>query len=121
MLFAPTRLLQRIDEVDLASLLAYDIPWQSLAVTYAEPRVERLWLPYRDGRLYLHRVHPCETPLWHLHPWPSAAKVLSGEYIHTIGVGDIRQVSRCTAGCSWDMSDPQLWHSIQPLCVSGSR
>lgn len=116
---APTRLLQRLDEVDFGFLLGSDgTPWQTLHVTYAEPHVERLWIPYRDGRLFLHRIHPCveSNPLWHPHPWPSASRVVRGSYIHRIGdANGPKQVTRLSAGSSWDISDPGIWHSVDPL------
>ena len=71
--------------------------WRSLDIDYDPPHVERLWRPWGPVistgamsipsrfRINLHRIHPCETALWHPHPWPSAIRVVTGRYEMGIG------------------------------------
>lgn len=123
----------------ILSNCAWDLPrlleepetsWQSLDVDYDPPRVERLWRTvfYRDTgesggeyRFYLHRIHPCEDPLYHPHPWPSAVAVLSGSYEMSVGHGPgekgppVAMTSRLSPGSSYEMIDPDGWHSVRPL------
>jgi hypothetical protein len=69
-------------EQALPAMLRDESIWHSLYVDYHPPTVERLWAPWRDYRAFLHRIHPCarEQALFHPHPWPSAMRVLEGEY-----------------------------------------
>ena len=45
--------------------------------------------PWRDCRIYLHRIYPCAPgeALFHPHLWPSAMRILSGEYEMAVGYG----------------------------------
>jgi len=99
--------------------------WESLDVDYEPPRVERLWRPYESQyRLMLHRIHPCETALYHPHPWPSAVKVVSGQY--EMGVsGPFLQRSMTSSAevakivlfenSTYQMLNPYGWHYVKPL------
>jgi hypothetical protein len=112
--------------------------WRTLDVNYEPPRVERLWREFEDGRLYLHRIHPCEKALYHPHPWPSAIKILSGSYMMALGYGKMQMgygrmqdVLRdgdsfqvpppcaatlvLTKGSTYEMIRPNGWHSVRPL------
>ena len=62
--------------------------WRSLDIDYEPPRVERLWRPWGEFRISLHRIHPCETALMHPHPWPSAVRVITGRYEMGIGFSE---------------------------------
>lgn len=129
-----TRWLDILRHADvLWPLLIEDAPacWQTLDIDYDAPRVERLWrtVEYQEGaltgpthyRLYLHRIHPCASALWHPHPWPSAIKVLSGRYEMGIGYGVGRADPPAaatvvlTAGSEYEMVDPNGWHYVRPL------
>jgi hypothetical protein len=76
-------------EQALPLLLQDEKTWQSLLVDYHSPTVERLWTAWKEYRVYLHRIHPCEREkaLFHPHPWPSAMRVLNGEYEMAVGFG----------------------------------
>src|SRR4051812_43004128 len=77
--------LQRAEKA-LPDLLERDEAWTSLDVNYEPPRVERLWRSFEDDfRIYLHRIHPCDTALFHPHPWPSAVRIISGKYEMDVG------------------------------------
>ncbi len=96
--------------------------WTSVDVDYEPPRVERIWCPFGDGvRLFLHRIHPCETALFHPHPWPSAVRVLAGPYEMAVGYGagpeapPVAALCRLATGSSYAMENPNGWHSVRPI------
>lgn len=120
----PGHLIAILDSIcgrELPGLLADPTtPWQSLDVTYEDPHVERVWIQLGEYRVLLHRIHPCEKPLRHPHPWPSAVRILSGEY--RMGVGKLGQDGDAeiativlTAFSSYEMLHSHAWHSVQPL------
>ena len=76
-------------EQKLPELLRDEAGWNSLFIDYHPPTVERLWRTWGEYRVSLHRIHPCErgTALFHPHPWPSAMRILSGEYEMAVGYG----------------------------------
>jgi hypothetical protein len=119
-------ILERIEKDVLPGLLADPTLWMSVFVDYHPPFVERLWtavsvddLPYR---IYLHRILPAElsTCLFHPHPWPSAMRILSGQYkmITGYGPGNVAPPASepvsMTAGSSYEMVDPDDWHAVSP-------
>lgn len=96
-------------------------PWKTLDVTYDVPRVERIWTQWGEDRVSLHRLHPCENPLFHPHPWPSAMVILSGQYL--MGLGRSLDGStpvetariKLTPGAQYEMLDQLGWHWVKPL------
>ncbi|MEM9071653.1 MAG: hypothetical protein AAGE52_24305 [Myxococcota bacterium] len=98
-----------------------DRTWDSLHIDYHPPRVERLFRAFGDGRVFLHRIHPCDPgeALFHPHPWPSAMAVLRGRYEMSVGAGIERAtpVSRIVASApfEYEMTDPNAWHSVRPI------
>jgi len=109
---------------DLPQLLAAPDRFQSLDINYEPPRVERLWCSYDDYRVNLHRIHPCDKALFHPHPWPSAVKILSGVYEMEVGWGlepnadwapPVATTLLLTTGSSYEMIDPNGWHSVRPI------
>jgi len=116
--------LRKIIEFDLPGLLERRNEWQSVHVTYHPPRVERLWVQHGSFRVLLHRIHPCEEgdALFHPHPWPSAVRVVSGQYEHKIGhipEGGVTvhtlSTSILSGGDEYEMTAPRGWHSVRPL------
>lgn len=95
--------------------------WSSLDVDYEPPRVERLWTQLDGLRVYLHRIHPCDSALFHPHPWPSAVKVVSGRYEMAVGHGPAESPPPAAAklvlaaGSSYEMTDPDGWHYVRPI------
>ncbi|HYD93449.1 MAG TPA: hypothetical protein VEB18_03295 [Candidatus Paceibacterota bacterium] len=98
--------------------------WSSLAVRYHPPFVDRLWRPFEDRyRLYLHRIHACSKrdALFHPHPWPSAMRVLKGNYEMAVGYGagseppPIAATFHLKPGSAYEMTDPDAWHYVRPL------
>lgn len=106
----------------LPSLLDEASGWDSLDIDHDTPRVERLYRPHERGRLYLHRIAPCEldAALFHPHPWPCAIRVLRGRYETTTGFGPGDRVppvaSRLLleAPFSYEMTHPDAWHAVAP-------
>lgn len=98
--------------------------WNSLYIDYHPPIVERLWRTFEDKRISLHCIHPCEAhqALFHPHPWPSAMRVLQGEYEMAVGFGPgdtpPPHASRIIAEggrFSYEMTHPDAWHYVRPI------
>ncbi len=110
-------------EAELPALLADDARWNSLDINYHPPVVERLWMPWGEYRVSLHRIHPCapSDALFHPHPWPSAMRILDGRYEMAIGYGTGTTAppiaARIIAGTDvrYEMTDPDAWHYVRPL------
>lgn len=110
-------------ESDLPALLLAETSWQGLLIDYHPPVVERLWRPWHDYRISLHRIRPCSASeaLFHPHPWPSAMRILEGEYEMAVGYGkgDItppiaaRMIVR--GDFRYEMTDPDAWHYVRPI------
>lgn len=108
--------LERAESV-LPKLLYSLDGWVSLDVDYHPPRVERLWRPFEDAyRLYLHRIHPCEEPLYHPHPWMSAIRIVSGKQEMCVGTANhVLATVVLTAGSYYEMVRVNGWHSVKPI------
>jgi hypothetical protein len=110
-------------EQALPRLLEDESVWQSLLVDYHPPTVERLWTPWRDYRVFLHRIYPCERgqALFHPHPWPSAMRVLDGEYEMAVGFGagietpPVAALMIARGDYRYEMTHPDGWHYVRPM------
>ena len=111
-------------EHELPSLLMVADDWRSLFVDDEKPNVERLWMPYGEGRLMLHIIHPCKPgeSLFHPHPWSSAMRILSGEYETAYGHGPpdgpppkMGKAKILRAGDRYEMVNPEAWHYVRPI------
>lgn len=97
--------------------------WFDVDVDYEPPRVERVWRQYREWRVYLHCIHPCDVTqaLFHPHPWPSAMLILSGSYSMLLGYGKgstappVRHKVILSAGSRYEMTDKDEWHCAAPF------
>lgn len=101
--------------------------WNTLDVDYEPPRVERLWTSLDDlgvprHRAYLHRIHPCDKPLFHPHPWPSAVRIVSGRYEMDVGSESyddpepwVTATVILDAPSEYEMIDKSGWHSVKPI------
>jgi hypothetical protein len=115
--------LLRAVESALPVLLRDEAYWKSVYIDYHPPTVERLWLPWRDYRVCLHRIHPCAPgeALFHPHPWPSAMRILYGEYEMAVGYGKgespppIAALMIAAGEFRYEMTDPDAWHYVRPL------
>lgn len=91
--------------------------WNSLKITYEESNVDRLWVPWGvSHRLCLHIIHPCNKPFYHPHDWESACYILFNRYKMKLGVGKMFiNESIYSSGSFYEMTHPDLWHSVEPL------
>lgn len=106
--------------------------WNSMAVRYEHPFVDRLWTPFefegQSFRLSLHHIHPCELgqAFWHPHPWPSIVLLLRGKYEMGVGYGagtsppDSVLTCILEPGAIYEMVNPDAWHYVRPLDPQGS-
>jgi hypothetical protein len=110
-------------EKDLPHLLLDEEAWKGVFIDYHPPTVERLWARWRDYRVYLHRIYPCEPgeALFHPHPWPSAMRILAGEYEMAVGYGTgvesppIAALMLAKGDFRYEMTDPDAWHYVRPI------
>jgi hypothetical protein len=110
-------------EKELPVLLKDESAWRSVYVDYHPPTVERLWLNWREFRVYLHRIHACppREALFHPHPWPSAMRILSGAYEMAVGYGKgeapppIAALVLAEGNFRYEMTDPDAWHYVRPI------
>jgi hypothetical protein len=110
-------------EQELPRRLLDEDAWSGLFIDYHPPTVERLWVRWRDCRVSLHRIHPCPAgaALFHPHPWPSAMRILVGEYEMAVGYGKGEAVPPVAAlmiargDFRYEMTDPDAWHYVRPL------
>ena len=117
-----SRVLKEV-EAELPALLRDEPAWKSVFIDYHPPTVERLWLPWRDYRVCLHRIYPCAPgeALFHPHPWPSVMRILSGEYEMAVGYGKgedppaIAALMIAAGDFRYEMTDPDAWHYVRPL------
>jgi hypothetical protein len=114
--------LAQVEEA-LPELLRDEAAWLSVLVDYHPPKVDRLWQSWRGYRIYLHRIHPCAKgeALFHPHPWPSAMRVLEGEYEMAVGFGPgmveppVAALVVVSGGVRYEMAHPDSWHYVRPI------
>jgi len=111
-------------ESELPRLLLDEAGWSGLYIDYHPPTVERLWRNWGDEyRISLHRIHPCGPgqALFHAHPWPSAMRILAGEYEMAVGFGPgeseppVAALMIASGDFRYEMTDPDAWHYVRPL------
>jgi len=118
-------LLAKVRYEVLPALLKGTTEWNTMAVRYETPHVDRCWVQWGEYRINLHKIYPCESPLFHPHPWPSAVEVYSGHYEMAIGHQHWFPFARKTpeaaatvvlaAGSKYEMLNPKGWHYVKPL------
>jgi len=110
-------------EKELPRLLLDESAWNGLFIDYHPPTVERLWTRWQDCRVSLHRIHACDPgqALFHPHPWPSAMRILAGEYEMAVGYGKgetlppVAALMIAKGDFRYEMTDPDAWHYVRPL------
>lgn len=116
------QILSQVEEA-LPELLQDEPSWRSVVVDYHPPKVDRLWQSWRGYRIYLHRIYPCEpgAALFHPHPWPSAMRVLEGEYEMAVGFGagmvepPVAARVMVRGDFRYEMTHPDSWHFVRPI------
>jgi hypothetical protein len=103
-------------ERDLPELLASSDGWRSFKLEHHPPVVERMLRSYRDGKLFLHRIHPSDAAIRHPHPWPSALRLVDGRYELELGCGaTVAARLIATAPFEYEMIDADAWHAVRPI------
>lgn len=114
-----------IESSEFKTMLGNPKMWETLDIDYHPPHVERVWMPWNDGRISLHVIHPCdqEDALLHPHPWESAVFVLpfGGTYEHGIGYKEptwepqvvCRQIVENSM--YYEMLSPHGVHYVRPI------
>ena len=103
--------------------LANKEAWFSKQIRYQFPHVDRLTIPWGEFRISLHYIYPCEKDkcFIHTHPWPSAIRVLSGEYetgLYNNAFFGIRKdyepkmIISGSNGLDYEMADPNSSHYV---------
>ena len=101
-----------------------DLEINTMYINYEKPYVSRIWFKYKDYRVYLHKIEPCDSDreaFWHPHPWESAVKLLKGHYEMGIGYGEgiIRPKTASTLWIGpdtiYEMIEKDAWHYVAPF------
>lgn len=112
-------MLEYLHDVEkrLPKLLKLVDEWHGKLIVYEKPMVERLWMQDGDNRIYLHRIHSCapDEAYYHQHSWPSAIRVVKGQYEMKIGSKDASSSVIMIPKSSYEMTDPKAFHSVRPL------
>ncbi len=109
-------------ETRLPKLLESMDGWSARLLTNEKPHVERLFREDGDNRIYLHRIHKCDSDeaLFHSHPWPAAMRVVQGWYKMHIGIcTEISFHNAATLiigpGTIYEMNNVNAKHSVCPV------
>lgn len=108
-------------EKRLPELLKSMDGWATRFVTYERPHVERLFRQDGDNRIYLHRIHKCKPTeaFLHVHPWPSAMRVVQGFYRMKVGV-DVNTAEDGLGGYRSDQRGQGFVHAANLVIGEGS-
>lgn len=115
-------------EPNIKDLLNLPDIWKTLDVDYHPPRVERLYTDYEGFRVFLHTIHPTDSPcLFHKHRWPAAFKQVSGAYEMGITYSQAEVASDeawslptiarfiINEGSYYEMTQTDCLHYVKPL------
>lgn len=98
--------------------------WETLVINRRKPYTDRAWTMFAGLRICLHRFEECsmQEAFFHPHPWPGAFMVLEGTYRMKVGYAkDLHSEPEKSMtlvlpkGSVYAMTDPLIWHSVQPL------
>jgi hypothetical protein len=101
--------------------------WNSLIINRRKPHTYRVFAMLGDCRICLHRFEPCSEAeaFIHPHPWPAAFKILGGSYRQWVGRSNSLQDapdevmdSVLHKDSMYEITDPLIWHSVEPLETS---
>lgn len=109
-------------ESDIENILE-NADFKTLYIDYHKPFVSRIWFPFGEYRVYLHKIEPSgasSDALFHPHPWKSAIRILKGTYEMGIGHSKTNEIPSIDArvnavpGVSYEMIHPDGWHYVNP-------
>lgn len=110
-------------ERELPALLMVREDWRSLPVDDEQPHVERLWMPYGEGRLLLHVIHAAPASRCTIRTrGRSAMRILDGWYETAYGHGPPAgppppkgEAKVVGAWYRYEMVNPEAWHYVRPV------
>src|SRR3989304_3422950 len=112
-------------ESKLINLLAHDSLYkETMYIDYHKPFVKRIWFPFGEYRVYLHKIEPCnesKEALYHPHPWKSAIRIIKGKYEMGIGHSATEEIPTTDCklilplGSAYEMIEEHAWHYVRPI------
>lgn len=97
---------------------------KTLYIDYHKPYVSRIWFPFEDVRVFIHKIAPCEDSsqaLYHPHKWDSAMEILAGTYEMGIGHSVTNAIPKTDcklilpAKTQYEMTEKDGWHYVRPI------
>lgn len=91
-------------------------------IEYEEPFVSRVWFPFEEYRIYLHKIEVPEGEVFfHPHKWDSAMLIAKGTYEMGIGhsATNDEPIIDCKlilpAGTKYEMCEKDAWYYVKPI------
>lgn len=97
---------------------------KTMFIDYHKPYVSRIWFPYQEYRIFLHKIQPCKSnieALYHPHKWDSAMLILDGSYEMGIGRSNNNDIPKTDChlilpkGTMYEMTEKDSWHYVNPI------
>jgi len=115
-------MLDRLHEVEnILPDLIKERKWYGQTIEYGANKTDRVWTPYEDGSIDLHRLYPCsiDEAIFHHHEGPTAVKVFQGSYLmkvgsKTRGIDETIMTILVVPGCTYQMLNQEDYHSVAP-------
>lgn len=108
----PTLLQNAVDEGTI----------KTMYIDYEKPYVSRLWFPFNEYRIFLHKIEQTDSPVFfHPHKWESAMLILKGNYEMGIGHSETNVEPKVDcklilpAGTMYEMVEKDAWHYVKPI------
>lgn len=95
---------------------------KTMYIEYEEPFVSRVWFPFKEYRIYLHRIEvPTNKVFFHPHKWESAMLIAKGTYEMGIGHSTTNDEPKVdcrlllNTGSKYEMCEKDAWHYVKPI------
>lgn len=95
---------------------------KTMYINYERPFVSRLWFPFDDLRIFLHKIEATDSLVYfHPHKWESAMTILHGSYEMGIGHSETNETPNVDCklilqeGSIYEMVDKNAWHYVKPI------
>lgn len=97
---------------------------KTMYIEYGKPCVSRLWFPYKDMRIFLHKIEQTYSEVFiHPHKWDSAMLIIDGSYEMGIGHSETNEDPMhkldstliLPTGTMYEMMDKDAWHYVKPI------